>query len=585
MVRSPRAIAPLIRSLLFGTAATLVVASLPTVLVSCQDESQPEYWTKKLEDPAWQPRAVKRLEQFFEDAMTNANKNLEAPEVKQLLDKIIDPLVKVYVDGYADLDTKTRNSVVQLLSSTRDKRAIPALTKAFTEFAKSPKTTTDEADIKWAVRAAGEMQEAALSGPMLDAFIKLKASTMLGGVTYKDFSAAMLKVPNPAWAGPLRQLLDPPIDPPKTKEDQDKIDSYRDQLFWQITAADVLGVLRDKDAVEPLMKVLLDPDKVDAHATALIALVKIGKPATDVALKLLKGEAKALQDFHVKRLKDIANSAKDPEGTPWVAYGALVLGTAGRTETIPGMVEVLKSEKDDSNRAVILRELAKIPATPESKAAFKEGYESLSLETAMPPAGPALATLTESAAHFFDPEMVDWLLEHAAEIKGDADDKKELQGAAAVAAMKIAKPSQMRAVKRAIARHGGKAEKDALALSEKIVGACGDKVECYLEAIGKSENQGMNTQFAGIKAGYMIAVLGDAGARDKLVKSLDNIENAAVRFTAALAIDHLTPKGSTQVADQLEQIIEANSKGGDKNRMLGDKPLKDVMTRLRSRAS
>ena len=47
-----------------------------------------------------------------------------------------------------------------------------------------------------------------------------------------------------------------------------------------------------------------------------------------------------------------------------------------------------------------------------------------------------------------------------------------------------------------------------------------------------------------MKDGYMIAILGNDGTRDELLGVLDSIENAAVRFVAGQAIDHLSPKGS-----------------------------------------
>ena len=59
----------------------------------------------------------------------------------------------------------------------------------------------------------------------------------------------------------------------------------------------------------------------------------------------------------------------------------------------------------------------------------------------------------------------------------------------------------------------------------------------------KSTNQEQATQFVGIKAGYMGAILGGEPHRDELVKHIDSFENAAVRFVAAQTIDHLSPEG------------------------------------------
>src|SRR5262245_43567309 len=142
MLRS-RTIVLLIRSLVLGTAATVMTGAATTTLVGCKDESQPEYWVDKLEDPSWRPRAIKRLEQFFEDTVTRANKDVQNPDVQALLNKIVDPLTKSYVDHYGDLDTKTRVSLIKLLAAFRDKRTEPALKKAFEEFAKKPTGNKD----------------------------------------------------------------------------------------------------------------------------------------------------------------------------------------------------------------------------------------------------------------------------------------------------------------------------------------------------------------------------------------------------------------------------------------------------------
>ena len=69
-----------------------------------------------------------------------------------------------------------------------------------------------------------------------------------------------------------------------------------------------------------------------------------------------------------------------------------------------------------------------MPATEESKAAFKAAYESFTLETRDPAGGGALEVLTEAAGQFYDPGMVDWLLDRAAKTKGTGDDLKALPG-------------------------------------------------------------------------------------------------------------------------------------------------------------
>ncbi len=584
MLRPSRTIASLIHALTLGTAATIGLGAVATVAIGCKDEGQPDYWVDKLDDTAWRPRAVKRLEQFFEDAITRANKDMQATEVKQLLDVIVEPLTKTYVENYDQLDTKTRVSLIKLLSAFEDKRIAPAIKKAFEEFAKRPKTSADEADIKWAARAMKNLKMPELAGPMLDAFQKMKTHSMLGGIVYRDLNEAMLAMPQQSWAGPLKQMLEVEIEPLGQKPDPGAVDEYKDQLFWQTTAAQLLGELGDPSAVEPLLKVMLDPTKADVQGTAVLALVKIGKPAADLAIKLLKGDLDKLEQHYVNRYKKATKSDKSPEGEPYKQVAALVLGTIGHAAAAEPMVKELEKTQDDSVKAVIARELTKLPPTAETKAAFKNTFESISAETIVPPGMNALQMLAESSTGFYEPDMVPWMSERASKAAGYGEDKKALQSALTVSMLKIGKADQLNLMKQAVKDYGTKLESDILELAEKQLKACGDRVSCYLAELEKSENQDQKNQFAGIKAGYMLGVLGNESTRGEIIERFDAMENPALRFVAAQAIDHLAPKGSVAEAAKLEAIVEKNARSGDRSKIQGDQPLKEVMYRIRSRA-
>lgn len=585
MLRSSRRVASLIGALMLGSATPAAVVGAALSATGCKDESQPEYWVDKLNEPTWRARAVNRFEQFFEDSLTRANKNLKAPEVQELINKSVEPLTKAYVEGGDQLDPKSRVALIKLLSGYRDKRADPAFKKAFEDFAKSPKTNKDDTDIKWAAIAVGDMKEEALAQPMLEAFLKLRANTMLGGVVYKDYNAAMLQMPNKAWAGPLMQKLEAEVSRPgpQQKKDKDAIEEYMDQQFWQTTAASLLGKIGDPAAVEPLMKVILDPAKIDFQATAMVALIQLGKPATERAIKLLKGQDEKLESYCLRRIKDTGGDAK---GKPCVQSAAVILGSIGRADAVGPMIEVLKSDVDESTKALIARELPKLPSSPESIAAFKSVYESLGLGAQIPPGQPALESLTEAAGQFFDPSLIDWLIKRADTIKAGADEKDAKQGlqqAITVTAIKLAKPDQLATVKRAVASYGTSLEKDLVAQAEGLLKACEDRAACYVEAITKRENQDRKTQFTGIKAGYMAAIYGNEQTRDEIVSKLESIDNAAVRYVSSMAIDRLSPKGSKSAVDKMGAIIDKNAKSPDRDKAAGDAPLKQVMYRLSAR--
>lgn len=289
--------------------------------------------------------------------------------------------------------------------------------------------------------------------------------------------------------------------------------------------------------------------------------------------------------LHAAARTQKATGAKEPpKDKPHIATAALILGVIGRQDAISPMIAAAQGTKDETVRAIIARELAKIPATPASKQAFKDAFESISIDTVIPPGASALQTLAESAGQFYDPEMVGWLLGRAEATKGSGDDKKALQSAITVTAIKLMKPDQQSQVNGAVKKYGTKIEQDAFGQASELVKACGDRTSCYLAAIEKSENQERNKQFIGIKAGYMLGIYGDEKTRDEIIERLDAIENAAVRFTASQTIDFLSPKGSTESADALKKIIDKNAKSADRAVAQADAPLRQVMHRIRSRA-
>jgi hypothetical protein len=110
-------------------------------------------------------------------------------------------------------------------------------------------------------------------------------------------------------------MLKAEVVPPDQRKPE-SVDAYKDQLFWQTVSAQVLGELREKSAVELLMKVILDPAKGDVAQTALLALVKIGQPSVDAATKLLEGKDTQLKDFHLQRLSRSATSRSRRRTSP-----------------------------------------------------------------------------------------------------------------------------------------------------------------------------------------------------------------------------------------------------------------------------
>jgi HEAT repeat protein len=544
-------------------------------MVGCNDENAPETWVKKLNDPIQRPPAIKRLIQFFEDAMTRANKNRDDANVKALLDKIIDPLTKTYVDG--QLDERTRVELIKFLGDTRDPRSKAAWIKACSGFAAGQGASED--DVRWAAPAIGATKLEEGAPALGEAFVKLEAGTQKGSQAYKNVHDAMVQLASPSWKGLLVERINRKIDKPAGAGDSAKVAAYQNELFWQTTSAEIIGELKDASAVKPLFKVVMTPSKADVAGTASVALIKIGKDAVPTLLGALAGKDAELVDYAK------ANSGGNPdEAKSYVRAAAVVLGAIGRPDAAGPMMAALDAADSDVTRAVIARELTKLPTKPEIEKAFQAGFEKVSPTALMPPAGQnARAQLLEAAAHFFDPQLVPWLMTQIRGAKGGENEKDVVQTAGLVTAIKLMNKSAAPDVKASVDKEGTPIEKDAYKLAAEVVNGCGDNVGCYLSKIQEPAAQEEKTQFTGIKAAYMLAILGNAGTSMEIVKQLPKVKNAAVRFAAVSSIDHLTQKESAPVADALQQIVDENKAKDDRNMMQADAPVKEIVYRLRAR--
>ncbi|HEX9297006.1 MAG TPA: hypothetical protein VF881_14280 [Polyangiaceae bacterium] len=575
MIRSAGTIAPLLRALLFTSASFAALSAVAVGTVGCQDENAPETWVKKLNDPIQRPAAIKRLMQFFEDSMTRANKDRNDPNVKALLDKIVDPLSKTYVDG--QLDDRTRVELIKFLSDTRDTRAKAAWIKACSAFADGKGAS--EEDVRWAAPAIGatKLEEGATA--LGQAFAKLEAGTQKGSQAYKNVHDAMVQLASPSWKSLMLERLNRKVEKPSGAGDAGKVAAYQNEQFWQTTAAEILGELKDVTAVKPLLKVVMTPSKADFAQTASVALIKVGKEAMPVLLGALAGKDPELVEY----AKSVSGGSPE-EAKSYVRASAVVLGAIGRPEAAGPMMQALDGADSDVSRAIIARELTKLPTKPEIERAFQSAFEKVSPTALMPPGGQnARAELMEAAAHFYDSQLVGWCLKQISGAKGGENEKNAVQIAALVTAIKLMNKGQAGEVKGVVDKEGTPIEKDAWKLAADVVHGCGDNVGCYLSKIQEPAAQEEKTQFIGIKAAYMLGILGNAGTSMEIVKQLPKVKNAAVRFTAASAIDHLTQKEPASVADALQKIVDENKAKDDKNMMQADAPVKQVVYRLRAR--
>jgi HEAT repeat protein len=580
MFRTARQIAPWLSLFLRGCATASAIAIATAAVVACSDENDPATYVKRLDDPATRAPAVSRLIQFYEDKMGIDNQDRNGPNVKPLLELIVQPLTQRCVEG--DLDERTNSKLITFLSSTKDPRAEACILKALKSY--TPDKTED--DVRNACRAVAAMKLKSAAGPLMDVFTKIHASRPKAQSTYRDVHDAMVALQDPSWEPQLIQYLNRPLD----SKDQAVIN---DEMFWEITAAEVLGFMKSEKAVRPLLKLMLSPMKGAGQGDAVLALVKIGKPAIGPTVALLRGTDKDLVDYSKAEVVKAAAGDKQAEkgaASAYVGAAALVLATIGREETAGPLIEAVGTIDDGVAKAVIARELTKVPRSDKTIKAFKDIFEKLPTNLSIPNSrGGAREVLLDVVANFFDASFVPWIVGTLKSMKGDEGDLAPIRERAMEAILKIATRDQVKFIDEVASMKAsegtvGKGYEKEIKLVKDLLATCGDKFDCYLGKLSDPSIQTDDKQLVGIKSAYMLGVLGGADVPKKIMAVYPKISNLGIRFAALTAIDALSPRGNTEIANTLQKIVDDAIAARDQEKQRFSPTLKQFIYRLNARS-
>jgi hypothetical protein len=529
-----------------------LTAALGATVGCSGDENDPMTHVKKLSDASTRVPAVSRLVQFFEDAMTKDNKDRNGPNVKPILDKIVEPLSQVCVAG--DLDEKTQAKVVKFLSDARDVRGAPCLIKTLKDY----KTENTEEDVRVAARGVAAMKSKDAAGPLFDAFTKVSPSKPKGQAIYRDVLEAVVEMSDPSWESNCTAEIDKPLANAKDI----------DETYRQVGCARILGNLKAVNAVPKLIKVVLSPTKGGVQETAINALIKIGKPAITPLLSLLKGENELLVDYARKQWQS-ANPAPEEKAEKTVkeayekelaksyfAPTAVMLGSIGRDDAVAPMIEAI-GKSDEAGKVIIARELLKLPITPVSLKAVQDVFEKTSLTQQIPPGGNGRAALIEQLGYSFDASLVPWIVKDTLAQKGSDEDLEEVRGAVLELVLKLAKPENVADIDKIgdLKASGGstigKGYDKQVKAAKEVLKDCGDKLDCYMGKLVDPNVHNGDKQFVGIKAAYMVGILGTDAVKPKLVDILPKVTGGGARFVIVQALDHFSPKGDAVVGEKL----------------------------------
>jgi HEAT repeat protein len=496
---------------------------------------------KKLDDVRTRRDAVRGLVQFFDNAKARADGDVANPAVKALLDKIVEPLAQTYAES--DLDDMTRVELIRALGEAQDPRAGRAYTRAFAAFIAdieggpkaAPSNTKERSeDVFWGAYgvAGSRYQESAPA--LADVFAKFEAGTNEGAKTGKMVKRAMIALKNPTWTSMLIDKIGRPIEGPASTDSA----SYRSQVWWQTTAAEVLGEIRDPAATKPLTKILIDAKKKAVHPTALLAIVGIGKDAVPILADILAGKDAELALFARARASD-----NDGEAKSYVRVAAKALGALGRPEVKDALIRALRSNDSPTNSAAIARALAQLPASAEVEKAFELAYDKATPDQR--------AELLGAASGFGDPEFVPWVL---ARVKGARESYARQEGLRT--AILLMKSAQVAAVKAVVEKVGTDADKAGISAASQLLDRCDRGLDCYLSRLAEPGGAEGKAVSSSVKAAYMLAILGDADTAMKIVSRLKDVKENDARLAALGAIDRLVRKDGAAVAVAVDKAID-----------------------------
>ncbi len=607
-----RRIAPLLGLLARSTSIALPLGAFvcSATLVACQDENDPKFIAGQLSDPAKQTQAVKRLIQKYEDALTQDKVDRNGPTVKPLLVQIVDPMTKLCTDG--QMADQTRTMVVKFLADTWDARANPCLNKVLADF----KPGSNEGDVQQVMRSVAQTKNKDLADNVIKVFASIKASDpgSMQDNMYKDVQAATLAVVNESHIDTLIGLLGHPL-PEDPKKNQKQM---LDESFWQGIAATALGNLKAAKAVTPLIKAVLSPSKNGSviGSNAIIALVKIGKPVIGPAKSLLTGGAdsadliKYSTEENLKASADIKDpkqleAAKKSAERSHIPVAAQILGQLGRSDVIDPLVEVLNQPIDPKatdeqkaqiaqTQAIIAYQLPNLPKTDKSEAAFRTVWENLKQDVTMPNGEPAKDKLLAVSVSFADSSTLTWILDQMDKQKvtqDNAGDLEPMMSSGLLTAMSLMKGDQVDAVKKLSDKktNDGKTtlgkpyEKEWTAVTG-VLNDCKDNVDCYVTKATDPKSQDKDGSAAGLKAIYMIEVLGKPEVKSKLLDNLQKFVHPGIKQQVLSTLLYFSPQGDKDVAGKLQALIDKADASKDQEAIQDAQPLKQTVALLNARA-
>jgi hypothetical protein len=576
----------------------LLLAAFSLLWVGCHaDENDPAGQAEELSDPVRRQNAIENLTRIYTDALADHKGNRAHPEVKKIADTIHDDLTKTYINHPED--TQNGLKILDLLKEMRDPRTVDALIAAL--------DWRTEVSEEHAIRAAQTLQRMEVPDDKVGEVVKA-LSKALSKVSDSRSIDNRMRINFIRALGALE-------DKRATKVLKEVATSQSEDQPFLINrlAAQQLGEIADPDSVPALIKCLFlfapNNPAMRMNDVAAEALVRIGRPAYEPVLKVLKGEHEAANKLAQAYIDTIAK--QKPQAAKQMSVGQVTsqeatfaLGALGFADALEPLLK--ETKKDNIHRRINAAiQLVRLNVKEKDLSKIREAIKSV-YEDAKTQAKPQLLA---AARHTYDPKLLPFMME---EIKDD-----ELHPVVRMEAVKayalLANKNEAGKLQKAIeneppSEEGGYREKFAqLTPALDSAKECDENLDCWVKKLkegpklkeDKDEGEGKKTKeqekedkkkkidtksLLLRKDAYMLGRLGRN--KDKaikaLVQKLDH-RDIKVRLAALQALDRIAVNGSEAAVDKIQKLRETEE--GRSIWTQFRKQALPVQARLRTRAS
>ncbi|MBW2454885.1 MAG: hypothetical protein JRI68_10255 [Deltaproteobacteria bacterium] len=539
------------------------------------DEEDPLTHIYRLAQPEQRAKAIDALDRLFNSSLVQDSGDRGGPHVAPVIADIAKPLSEAYLKG--DLEPASRAKALHLLAKCRHADTAPALVAAVKDFKGNEQTPGGyEVALGATLVALADLRVEAAGDHVFRLFTSLRASSrtaQIKGLSHAVRKAVMALV-NPAWEDRLIHMIGQPVAP------HGDIKRWRDEVFWQVAAARALGKLGSQKAVEPLMKIVLSPQREDIAPAAIEALVMLGKPSAELAAAVISGEAEELVSYGAEQHREArAQSLAAVTGRSADALrltgAAIVLANVGRADATETVLDAL-AKTDPVGKGRIALHLAKLPHSDELVEAFRATYEQSPLDLSISAQHHGVAALIWVVPDFLDPTLTPWIVERAMALTGNDTENAPFREPALAVAMRQMTDDQTAKVHELGQLVTPEKWQSDHRLAVQLLGTCEKKLQCYLDQLRAKGSAGTKDSFKLLKAVTMAGLLAKPEDKPALLKALTIAPTPALRRALGVTLDRLSPKGDAALAKQLDQTLR-------KLGLIDDPILSAVVGRLRAR--